>query len=189
MTMHSLFEFIELARDPNTTQTQATAMVNENVRDLITYCDYARDEAHKTVLKNIGYFAGYYPADLADRVYSLFQTQHPVFGLTHPTPEEAFRIGMEHARNQRRTLDHESHETALDPMPGMSEAVPHQNRTREPPQISPRNSRNLPRDGQLSRSQKESSSQREGSTQREGSSSATTNTNTTQTQVRKKEKS
>lgn len=168
--MHSLFEFIEKAKDPNFTQTQASAMVNENVRDLITYCDYARDEAHKTVLKNIGYFAGYYPADLADRVYSLFQTQHPIFGLTHPTPEEALRLGMEHARNQRRTLDHESHEVH---MPGMSEVVQERNRTQQPPQ-NPRSSGKLESDVAVPRSEGQGSSRRR-----------STNTNTQPKEVHK----
>ena len=75
--MHSLFEFINRARDPEFTQADAAAMVEDNVRDLTAYCGYSRDEAHAIVLKNIGYFAAYYEADLADRVYALFQTQHP----------------------------------------------------------------------------------------------------------------
>lgn len=182
--MHSLFEFIEKAKDPNTTQAQAMALVEENIADLEAYCSYTRDEARKVVLQNIGYFAGYYPADLADRVYSLFQTQHPVFGLTHPTPEEAFRMGLEHARNQRRTLDHESHETNL-PMPGMSEAVSEQNRIRKPSQISPRNSGKLQSHAGLSQGEGEGSSRSSSSRRPE----AAAGSKPTQTQVQKKEQS
>jgi uncharacterized protein involved in copper resistance len=148
---------MEKARDPNFTQAQATAMVERNIDDLEAYCGYTRDEARKTVLLNIGYFAMYYGTELADRVYSLFQTQHPIFGLTHPTAEEAYRMEFKH--NQRTTLDHESHKTNL-PMPGVSEAVQEQDRTRKPSQISARNSRSLESHASVSRGEGEEGSSR-----------------------------
>jgi hypothetical protein len=103
--MHSLFEFIEHAKDPQFTEAQAATMIEENVADLERYCSYTRVEAHAMVLNNIGYFAGYYDAPLADRVYALYHTQHPIYGLTHPGPEEAFRLDLEFNRSQRHKVE------------------------------------------------------------------------------------
>jgi hypothetical protein len=133
--MHSMFEFMDKARDQRTTQAEAAAMVETNVQDLTDFCGYSRNEARKIVLHNIGYFAGYYDHTFADRVYSLFQTEHPIFGLTHPTPKEASRLEMEYAAQQRRPPLEERN----DPMPGMPQDVQDQNRTRKPSKIGPRN--------------------------------------------------
>jgi hypothetical protein len=46
---------------------------------------------------NIGYFAGYYSSETSARIYELFETVHPIFGKSHPTPEEAIKAGMETA--------------------------------------------------------------------------------------------
>ena len=53
------------------------------------------------MLANIGYFAGYYSAEIADKTYELFETEHPIFGKTHPTKEEAFRKGMEMGKRRK----------------------------------------------------------------------------------------
>jgi hypothetical protein len=91
--MKRLAEFIHMADDPNFTQEQAAAAVDIEVEEMVRQLGYDEKEARRILLTNIGYFAGYYPNDLADRVYGLFQTQHPIFGLTHPTAEEAFKAG------------------------------------------------------------------------------------------------
>jgi hypothetical protein len=44
---------------------------------------------------NIGYFAGYYDSETSRRVQELFETEHPIFGKTEPTPEEAFMAGKD----------------------------------------------------------------------------------------------
>lgn len=44
-------------------------------------------------LSNVGYFAGYYDRETADRIYDAFETAHPIFGRTHPSPDEAFKLG------------------------------------------------------------------------------------------------
>lgn len=57
--------------------------------------DAGRDpaEVRKTLLSNIGYYAGYCDLKTADRIYKLFDTEHPIFGHRHPTAEEAFARG------------------------------------------------------------------------------------------------
>jgi hypothetical protein len=98
LMMHSLSELIKRAEDPQFTEAQATELVEENVADLVQFCHYTRAQAYSMVLKNIGYFAVYYDETLAQRVFALYHTRHPVFGLTRPAPDEAYRISMEHNR-------------------------------------------------------------------------------------------
>lgn len=45
-------------------------------------------------VQNIGYLAGYYDEETRLRIYAFFETQHPIFGLKIPTPEEAFEEGQ-----------------------------------------------------------------------------------------------
>lgn len=54
-------------------------------------CDPA--EVKKTLLSNIGYWAGYCNPAQAQRIYEIFDTEHPIFGRREPTPEEAFARG------------------------------------------------------------------------------------------------
>jgi hypothetical protein len=74
-------------------------------------CDYAAyiqkfldeepDPKGKTATQiakiNIGYFAGYYGSETSARIHELFETVHPIFGKSQPTPEEAIKAGMEMA--------------------------------------------------------------------------------------------
>jgi hypothetical protein len=43
----------------------------------------------------------------ADKTMTLFNTEHPLWGRTHPTPEEAMRLGEEDAarRQQKEKTD------------------------------------------------------------------------------------
>lgn len=43
--------------------------------------------------ENVGYVTGYLGREDADRIMALFGVCHPVFGTSHPTPEEAFEAG------------------------------------------------------------------------------------------------
>lgn len=52
-----------------------------------------REQAEKIERANLGYYAGYYDAETAQRVYRLFNCAHPIFGRTLPTAEEAFKAG------------------------------------------------------------------------------------------------
>lgn len=45
--------------------------------------------------QNVGYIAGYYDIDTAQRILSWCETAHPVFGTHIPTPEEAFAAGQQ----------------------------------------------------------------------------------------------
>lgn len=58
-----------------------------------------RAEAEALERSNLGYFAGYYDHETRARVERLFQCAHPIFGAIAekgpPTPEEAFRLGVE----------------------------------------------------------------------------------------------
>lgn len=62
-----------------------------------------RDEAEsrRIELGNIGYFAGYYDEATRQRVYSLFNTVHPIFGGTTPTAQEALDAGKKLANAAR----------------------------------------------------------------------------------------
>jgi hypothetical protein len=64
-----------------------------------------RDESEQRCRQNLGYYAGYYSHEDRDRVERLFGVHHPVFGAIAqdgvPTPEEAFRLGMEAGARMR----------------------------------------------------------------------------------------
>jgi hypothetical protein len=44
-------------------------------------------------LQNIGYFSGYYSKEKSKEICQVFRTEHPVFGKTDPSPEQAFAMG------------------------------------------------------------------------------------------------
>jgi hypothetical protein len=50
-------------------------------------------EATRIERINVGYFAGYYDRDTADRVYRLYGFGHPIFGTTRPTFEQGINAG------------------------------------------------------------------------------------------------
>jgi hypothetical protein len=52
-----------------------------------------REEAIELQKKNIGYWSGYFDNETADRMMQLFSCSHPVFGTSHPSPEEALEMG------------------------------------------------------------------------------------------------
>ena len=62
------------------------------------YWHRTEEEAMRIEMMNIGYYAGYYDAETAERVYKLFDTAHPFFGTTTPTLEEAIITGMQMAK-------------------------------------------------------------------------------------------
>jgi hypothetical protein len=103
--VRNLKEFMKLAQTEGFTQEQAAAAVQEEVDDMRASLGYDEARARAIVLTNIGYFAGYYPHDVADRVYDLYQTEHPIWGREHPTPSEIFQWGIE--RGKRSLLDDE----------------------------------------------------------------------------------
>lgn len=59
---------------------------------------FSRQEAEHIERTNLGYFAGYYGAEVRHRVERLFSCEHPVFGSIErngpPTAEQAFSAGL-----------------------------------------------------------------------------------------------
>ena len=106
--MRSLDEIMRLASADDFTGKNAKAIVKEQVEEMVKVLEYDPAEARRIVLQNIGYYCGYYPADFADRVYELFDTEHPIFGRKHPTPEEAFRLGQEWGQRSKEKAQKES---------------------------------------------------------------------------------
>ena len=80
------------------TREEAEKQIEQAATDLQTK-NPSRDLADiKTMLlSNIGYYAGYYKTDTADRIYELFQTEHPFFGRRHPSAIEALARGVLYA--------------------------------------------------------------------------------------------
>lgn len=108
--MRSLEQIMNLARADDFTKENAATIVKEQIDEMVTTLHYQPDEARKLLLANIGYYAGYYPRELADKVYEMFDTEHPIFKRTHPTPEEALRIGMEMGRAAKEQAQKEDAE-------------------------------------------------------------------------------
>lgn len=59
---------------------------------------HTKDQAKEVILENLGYIAGYYDHETAQKVYHLFGAVHPIFGTAtyhqDVTPESAFRAGQ-----------------------------------------------------------------------------------------------
>jgi hypothetical protein len=49
--------------------------------------------------QNMGYVSGYYDRETADKIMKIFKTSHPIFGTTHPAPEDAFEMGKRMAQD------------------------------------------------------------------------------------------
>lgn len=103
--MMAISEMISLALKDGTKE-KAQEIVQWKVNEMVDLLDYDKDEARRVTLINLGYYTGYLDHETADRVMDLFETEHPIFGRTHPTPEEAFRLGRELGEKmKRRTSD------------------------------------------------------------------------------------
>ena len=100
--MRSMFEIMGLVVDQEiNTKEKAAALVDAEAAEIAEACQIPVEEARKTLLANIGYCTGYYGSAAADRIMDLFETEHPIFGKTHPTAEEALRLGMEYGERSR----------------------------------------------------------------------------------------
>lgn len=96
------------------TKEKAREIVQWKVNEMVDLLEYTAEEARRITLINIGYYTGYMDHEIADKVMDLFETEHPVFGRTHPTPEEAFRLGRELGEQmKRRELDNQEDKTKL----------------------------------------------------------------------------
>jgi hypothetical protein len=84
------------------TKEKARELVDIQVKEMVTVLHYEEAEACRITLVNIGYYCGYLDHETADKIMDLFETEHPVFGREHPTPQEAFRLGRELGEKMRR---------------------------------------------------------------------------------------
>jgi hypothetical protein len=104
-SMKTIADMIKLALMTRTREC-AQQIVKDQVSEMVEILGYTEAEARRLTLINIGYYTGYLDHETADTVMELFETEHPVFGRTHPTPQEAFRLGKELGEQmKRRTLD------------------------------------------------------------------------------------
>jgi hypothetical protein len=78
------------------TKEKAAALVEEEAKLTKKRLPMHRLETLRLFIRvSIGYFTGYYDHKTADKVMELFETEHPIFGKKHPTPAEAFTMGIE----------------------------------------------------------------------------------------------
>lgn len=96
--MMSLFDMIERARNEHFTKDDAAALVKERVTEMVELLNYSESDARHIVLQNLGYAAGYYSHEIADRIFDVYSTEHPVFGRKHPTPEQIRRQNQQERR-------------------------------------------------------------------------------------------
>lgn len=65
----------------------------------------SREEVEELERNNLGYFAGYYSAEVRERIERLFKCEHPIFGSIakngQPTAEEALLMGLHMDRRAR----------------------------------------------------------------------------------------
>ena len=95
--MRSISDILNLVVDGFvTTKAQAAQIIEEEITARIAIAHLTEQEARDVLLTNIGYATGYMSARTGDKIMRLFNTQHPIWGRTHPTPEEALRLGIEY---------------------------------------------------------------------------------------------
>lgn len=81
------------------TREQADAWLEREADDMMREYpqQFTLDDAKKLIRINLGYMSGYYDMDVAQRVYELYDAEHPVFGTpamrAKVTPEDAFAAG------------------------------------------------------------------------------------------------
>lgn len=74
-----------------TTKKEATAFVKELMKSAE---DPKKEGLEESIRSNLGYLTGYLNAEEATRLLDIFETEHPFFGKTRPTAEEAFKMGL-----------------------------------------------------------------------------------------------
>jgi hypothetical protein len=97
--MRSVHNLFNLVQDGNIkTVEEARAIIAEEVADRMNMTGQSEEEARAILLSNIGYCTGYCDRKFADKLMELYETEHPIFGKTHPSAEEALRLGIEHGK-------------------------------------------------------------------------------------------
>lgn len=79
-------------------RAEADAFMAKEVRRYWDTWQIAAEKAHDTILQNLGYMAGYYDDDTAQKIHDLFGAKHPIFGAPgyhkNIPAEAALKIGM-----------------------------------------------------------------------------------------------
>jgi hypothetical protein len=100
--MRSVFELIQLVQDGEVNSIeQGRAVIEQEVQDRVNLLGTDETAARDILRSNIGYNTGYGDNELGDKVMEFYECEHPIFGKTHPTPEEALRMGIELGEKMR----------------------------------------------------------------------------------------
>uniref|UniRef100_A0A6M3JI19 Uncharacterized protein n=1 Tax=viral metagenome TaxID=1070528 RepID=A0A6M3JI19_9ZZZZ len=59
--------------------------------------------AKELAAKNVGYICSYFSDEAMRLWYETLNIEHPIFGKTYPTPEEAFKKGQEMGEQLKKT--------------------------------------------------------------------------------------
>jgi hypothetical protein len=62
-------------------------------------------EHPEIMISNIGYLTGYLSSAKAERLREWMQTPHPIFGMKSPTPDDAFKAGLEQGKKAKERGD------------------------------------------------------------------------------------
>lgn len=85
------------------TVEKANDWMNKEIDRYKTEFGTKAEEAHKIILSNLGYMAGYYDRQTSQKVHDLFGANHPIFGgpsfWNAVTPKEAIEAGMKAAKS------------------------------------------------------------------------------------------
>jgi hypothetical protein len=101
--MRSIREILNLVIDSKiTTKEQAAEIIAQEVADRAGLLRLSKADAKADLLDALGFATGYMTNEQGDKVCNLFETQHPQWGRTHPTPEEALRMGEEAAAKRQQ---------------------------------------------------------------------------------------
>jgi hypothetical protein len=99
--MRSISEIINLVVDGVvTTKAQAKEIIEEEITARINICNMKEPEARKNLVDALGWATAGMNPKHADQLMTLFNTQHPIWGRTHPAPEEALRLGEKYAERR-----------------------------------------------------------------------------------------
>lgn len=89
------------------TQEDAEVWMKREIKKYMDEFGYDEEKTRKIILTNLGYIAGYYDHDTAQKIDRLFGAEHPIFGSStyhqDMSPEEAFDLGQKTAKDREST--------------------------------------------------------------------------------------
>ena len=83
------------------TKEEASKFIDNYTQYLTKTGNKSVEEAREVAEINVGYWTGYMSNEVGLRVLDLYDIDHPYFGRTRPSPQEALKIGYELARKMR----------------------------------------------------------------------------------------